>query len=78
MIKDWSLYNITQEIDKISYGESDPRMDGFTAWGCKQDLYQILWYVEDKLKECGTYTYEPEYVRQREIKKMWDILKSDD
>jgi len=62
MIKDWSLDTIKHEIDKIAFAESDPRMDGFTTWGCKQDLYRMLWYIEDKINACSHYHGEEEYV----------------
>ena len=66
MIKDWSLKEVKNNIDKITYGANDARMDGFVTWGCKQDLYQILWYCEDALEKCSTYEGEDEYVKKRE------------
>lgn len=64
MIKDWSLDTIKHEIDKIAFNESDPRMDGFVTFGCKQDLYRILFYVQDKLNKCSTYHGEEEWVNE--------------
>tara|TARA_B110000977_G_scaffold195197_1_gene273182 strand:+ start:6600 stop:7391 length:792 start_codon:yes stop_codon:yes gene_type:complete len=58
MIKDWSLDTIKNEINKIAYGESDPRMDGYTTFGCKQDLYKVLFHVQEKLNNCSTYEGE--------------------
>ena len=55
MIIDWSLKTIKEEVDKIRFAEGDKYMDGFTTWGCKKDLYEILWYVEKALDECDTY-----------------------
>ena len=46
MIINWSLETVKDEVDKINFAESDRYMDGFTTWGCKKDLYEILWYVE--------------------------------
>ena len=45
MIINWSLETVKDEVDKINFAESDRHMDGFTTWGCKKDLYEILWYV---------------------------------
>ena len=42
MIKDWSVNDIKNEISKISWAESDSRMDGFVTWGCKQELYENI------------------------------------
>jgi len=55
MIKDWSIAEIKAQVDKIAWAESDPRMDGYVTWRCKEDLYSIYWYVEDKLNDCSTY-----------------------
>ncbi len=74
MIIDWSLSDLKQGVNKISYAESDPRMDGFVTWGCKQDLYQLLWHVEDTLDKCSTYAGEDEFVRDREKQKTFEAL----
>ncbi len=49
-------------------------MDGFVTWGCKQDLYQILWYCEDALEKCSTYADEDDYVKRRDQEKMLKTL----
>ena len=74
MIKDWSLEEVKNNIDKITYGANDARMDGFVTWGCKQDLYQILWYCEDALEKCSTYEGEEEYVKRRDQQQMLKAL----
>jgi hypothetical protein len=74
MIKDWSVRDIKNEISKISWAESNPRMDGFVTWGCKQDLYEILWFVEEKLRRCSTYTGEEDFLQEHEKKQTWRIL----
>ena len=74
MIKDWSLPQVKENVDKISWGESDKHMDGFVTWGCKQDLYQILWYVEDALDKCSTYEGEQEYTKRRDQQKILQAL----
>jgi hypothetical protein len=75
MIIDWSLEKVKEEVDKINFAESDTRMDGFTTWGCKKDLYEILWYVEEALDKCGTYSNEEDFIEEHEKELMWDILK---
>ena len=77
MIVDWSLSDIKSNVDKIAFAERDNRMDGFVTWKCKQELYEVLWYVEDKLSKCSTYAGEDEFVNAREFQKMWDILKGE-
>lgn len=70
MIIDWSTKDIKAQVDRIAWAESDPRMDGFVTWRCKQDLYELLWYLEDKLERCSTYTGEQEFVESRREQKI--------
>jgi len=74
MIKDWSVQQIRQEIAKIRFAANDPRMDGFVTWGCKKDLYETLWFVQDELAKCSTYADEDEYVKKREQKILLKTL----
>jgi len=55
VIKDWSISDIKAQVDKIAWAESDPRMDGYVTWRCKEDLYSLYWYIEDKLNDCSIY-----------------------
>jgi hypothetical protein len=66
MIIDWSKSDIKQEISKITWAATEPRMDGFVRWGRKQDLYELLWFVQEQLDMCGTYVGEEEFVKQHE------------
>lgn len=72
---DWDVANIILEINKIRRAESDPYSTGYNTWGAKQDLYQILWHIEDCLERCSTYEGEKEYLRNRSKKKVWQALK---
>jgi hypothetical protein len=74
MIKDWDIKKICQEITKIRFASTDGYMDGFNTWGCKKDLYQLLWYIEDELDKCSTYADEKEYVKKREQYKLLKVL----
>ena len=75
MIIDWNLSELKEGITKIGYAESDPRMDGFVTWGCKQDLYHLLWHIEETLNKCSTYAGEEAFVREREKTKTFNALK---
>lgn len=74
MIKDWDIKKICQEITKIRFAATNGYMDGFNTWGCKKDLYQLLWYIEDELDKCSTYADEKEYVKKREQHKLLKAL----
>ena len=75
MIKDWNREKIEQEIWKIKFAATDPRMDGFVTWGCKQDLIRLKYYIEDALDDCSTYVGEQEFVDQLEAERTFRELK---
>ena len=77
MMIDWNVEDIKREINKIAWAECDNYSDGWSTWKCKQDLYDILWYVEEKLSKCSTYADEEEYVKNHQFQVMWDILKDE-
>ena len=74
MIKNWSVSQITGELQKIYYAATDPRMDGFVTWGCKQDLYCVKFALEDMLAKCSTYVGEDEFLEEREKELVWRTL----
>jgi hypothetical protein len=77
MIIDWSIDEVKAHVDKIAWAESDPRMDGFVTWRCKKDLYELLWYLEDKLERCSTYSAEEEnLIKNRREHKIINKLES--
>ena len=76
MIKDWNREKIEQEIWKIKFAATDPRMDGFVTWGCKQDLIRLKYYIEDALEDCSTYVGEQEFIDQLEAERTFKVLQT--
>lgn len=74
MIKHWNVEDIVRQINSAYYACSDPRMDGFVTWGCKQDLYQIKWILDEALRKCPTYAGEEEWLREQEKDRVVKIL----
>ena len=78
MVKNWSLREIQTQVDKIVWACTDPRMDGFTTWPCKQDLYRVKYIIEDALARCPKYSVEDEWLEEqrieREKQKVWKQL----
>ena len=74
MLKDWNKTDICSAIQRITFAATDPRQDGYVSWGCKQDLYEILWFVEDELEKCSTYVDEDEYIKRREQNQLLKVL----
>ena len=75
MIKKWNVKNICSDISAITFAATDPRMDGFNTWGCKRDLYEILFYVQQELDKCGTYSdIEQDYLTKHDQEMMLRAL----
>lgn len=77
MTINWDLNLLISEISKISYAESDPNATGFETWRCKQDLYRILWHIEEKLNQCSNYTGEEEFLKDRQREITWKVLTNE-
>ena len=80
MIIDWNVDNIVSELQKCYWATIDPKMDGFTTWRCKQDLYRVQFALEDMLKNCPNYAGEQEWLDQQQLerdqKQMWSALSA--
>ena len=78
MIIDWNVHSIISELEKCYWATTDPRMDGFTTWRCKQDLYRVQFALEDMLKNCPNYAGEQEWLDQQQLERdqkcMWSTL----
>ena len=78
MIIDWNVDRIVSELEKCYYATTDPRMDGFSTWRCKQDLYRVQFALEDMLNKCPAYAPEQEWLAEQQLerdqKQMWSTL----
>lgn len=73
-------YDIMQAYQQVRAAASEcanPRTDGFVAWGVKQDLYHLKWWLDDMLKSCPEFAPEAEWLREQEQKKIIKILKDE-
>jgi hypothetical protein len=75
MIVNWNIDEVKAQVDKISWSESDSRMDGFVTFGCKKDLLELYWYIEDKINNCSTYVGEKDLYESRREQKIIKKLK---
>jgi hypothetical protein len=66
---------ICWELDKLYYNCSDPRSDGYTAFGYKQDLLKIKYHLNKLLHKCPTFVGETEFVDKLEKDFAWELLK---
>ena len=75
--KSWDLSDISIQINSLSRECSSPNNDGFTAFECKKDLYQIKLVVEDALARSPNFgQLEEDWLQEQEKKRIIKILKS--
>tara|TARA_R110001592_G_scaffold87400_2_gene258151 strand:+ start:12019 stop:12288 length:270 start_codon:yes stop_codon:yes gene_type:complete len=50
---------------------TDPRIDGFNGFACKQKIYEVKWECERILEseKCPTYAGEEEWVQEQKDNK---------
>lgn len=75
MIKRWNVETIQNQISAAMYECTNPRNDGFTAWGIKQDLYKIKWALDRALERCPDFAPEAEWIKEQEQLRLLEILK---
>ena len=73
--RSYSITKAAQEINSAVYDATDSRMDGFTCWGAKQDLYRLKWLIEDAIKRCPHFSVEEEWLKEQEQKQLLDLLR---
>ena len=74
--KNWDMSNIISQIHSLSRECSSPYNDGFTAWGCKQDLLVLQELINDAVKDSPNFgEMETEWLNEREQKRIIKILK---
>jgi cell division septum initiation protein DivIVA len=69
--KGWDIDILYQEVRKISAAVRDRHNDGWTASGCKYDLYQLKCFIDDVYRDLPTFLDEEKWEQQRLV----DIIK---
>ena len=73
--KSWDVGSITSQIHSIARECSSPYNDGYTAFGCKQDLYQLKELLDNIIRNSPTFSGEQEWLQEQEKKRIIKILK---
>lgn len=73
--KSWDVSSITSQIHSIARECASPYNDGYTAFGCKQDLYQLKELLDNIIKNSPTFSGEQEWLQEQEKKRIIKILK---
>jgi hypothetical protein len=71
----WNVARIIGDLRAAAAQAGNRYNDGFTAWGCKQDLLQVKYELERMLRSLPTFEGEDEYCREQEKQNVWQALK---
>lgn len=70
-----NIDNITTYIRKMNAEMTSPFNDGFMAWGIKQDLYLMKFFIDKILADAPEFVGEDEWLTEQEQKQVMEILK---
>lgn len=65
--KNWDVDNIIQQIRSIHRQVNNVNNDGFTASGCKRDLFMIKCILEDLYDDTPKFSIEDQWYQERTI-----------
>tara|TARA_R110000868_G_scaffold146954_1_gene368074 strand:- start:254 stop:493 length:240 start_codon:yes stop_codon:yes gene_type:complete len=73
--RSYSVTKAAQEINAAAYDATDSKMDGYTCWGAKQDLYRLKWLLDDALSRCPKFSVEEEWLKEQEQQQLLNLLR---
>lgn len=65
--KRWNVDDIATQLHRMALEASDPRNDGWTASGCKKEMYQVKCLIEDIYQKLPTFVGEEEWEKERVV-----------
>ncbi len=74
--KSWDVSDITSQVHSLSRECNSPYNDGFTAWGCKQDLLILQQLINDAIRSSPNFgAMEEQWLKEQEQKRIIKLLK---
>lgn len=67
---------VKEQIWQYESVSTDPRMDGFIGWSCKQKLYEIKFAVDTALAKCPTYSGEQKWLEEHRVNESFKKLSN--
>ena len=74
MMQRWDANQIIQDLHRCAREMNDHRNDGWTQWGCKQDLYRVKFELDQLLKNSPYFSMEKEWLAEQQKQQIWEIL----
>lgn len=65
---------VREQIWQYQYVATDPCIDGFVGWGCKQKLYEMKFAIDEALAKCPMYHGEEEWLEEQRTEKAFKRL----
>lgn len=75
-IEKTGVAGIEEQLDQWYGVMTDPRIDGFNGWACKQKIYQVKMACEKLLQkqDCPTYSGEEEWLEEQRVDRAVERL----
>lgn len=54
---------------------NDPRNDGFTQWGVKQDLWRLKYLLDNIIQQSPVFVGEDEFLKELDQERIMQVLK---
>ena len=70
----WNVSQIVADLRAAAVQAGSAYNDGFSAWGCKQDLLQVKYELDRMLRDLPHFAGEDEYCREQEKQDVWRTL----
>lgn len=74
-IQRWDAKEIKAQLDSCAFQLNNGYNDGFTQWGCKKDLLDIKYHLDELLRNSAKFAGENEYIQEKEKQRAWNILQ---
>ena len=72
--KRWDVGDIQRQLNACAGQMNSNYNDGFTQWGCKQDLLVVKYQLDELLRTAPTFAPEKEFVDQLDKELVWKRL----
>lgn len=73
-IEKLGVNKVKEQIWQYQYVCTDPRMDGFVGWDCKQRLYEIKFAIDEALAKCPSFSGEDEWLEEKRAERAFKKL----
>jgi hypothetical protein len=68
--KRWDLPDLYSQVRALTSEISSPYNDGFTAMSCKEELYQLKCFIEDRYRDLPKFSGEEKWEQQRLVDQL--------